>query len=127
MKKDFLLSFLPISITNIRSKMEKKIFKILINFRKNQPSVSQPKAADILGELFDSDSEQNISLHSARTPITAFFNRSSLRSKSFETSSFEVEGENILTYKKVFTNFSCRFLNHNHFFQLDLIIPIHYI
>jgi len=61
--------------------------------RKNQPSVSQPKAADILGELFDSDSEQNISLHSARTPITAFFNRSSLRSKSFETSSFEVEGD----------------------------------
>lgn len=43
---------------------------------------NERKAADILGDLFDSDSEQNISLHSARTPITAYFDRN--RSKTIE-------------------------------------------
>ena len=63
---------------------------ILLIFCRTAQEKSQPKASDILGEFFDSDSEQDISLHSARTPITAFFNKS--RTKSFLTSDFEDEG-----------------------------------
>ena len=40
-----------------------------------EKSKHQTTASAIRTELFDSDSEQDISLHSARTPITAFFNR----------------------------------------------------
>ena len=37
-----------------------------------------PAPNNILSELFDSDSENDISLHSARTPIASYFgNRSS--------------------------------------------------
>ncbi len=43
--------------------------------RKKAKQANGNKASDILNELFDSDSEQNISLMSARTPITAFFKR----------------------------------------------------
>ena len=50
----------------------------------NLPNDHQPKASDILGELFDSDSEQNISLHSAKTPITAFINRNRLNTEDDE-------------------------------------------
>ena len=37
---------------------------------------------NILSELFDSDSENDISLHSARTPIASYFGNRSLRSSS---------------------------------------------
>ena len=48
--------------------------------KKFKESSNQRVAAkDILEELFDSDSENNISLNSARTPITAFFNRTKLQ------------------------------------------------
>lgn len=52
---------------------EDNLFK---SSKKKAPKKNETqKASDIIGELFDSDSEQNISLNSARTPITAFFKR----------------------------------------------------
>ena len=42
-----------------------------------QPVKQGPK--DILEDLFDSDSENDLSLHSARTPIGRFFERSDSR------------------------------------------------
>ena len=45
------------------------------NKQKAEKSKHQTTASAIRTELFDSDSEQDISLMSSRTPITAFFNR----------------------------------------------------
>ena len=45
-----------------------------MNFKIIQIVKQGPK--DILADLFDSDSENDLSLHSARTPIGRFFDRS---------------------------------------------------
>ena len=50
----------------------KKVFKGL-NFLMFQERKQGPK--DIVADLFDSDSENDLSLHSARTPIGRYFER----------------------------------------------------
>ena len=39
---------------------------------------------DILEDLFDSDSENDLSLHSARTPIGRFFDRSEVKTPAID-------------------------------------------
>ena len=81
------------------------LFKPNLNSKKGATSKSKkdkdeiisqqpPRASDILGELFDSDSEQNISLHSSRTPITAFLNRMKSQNDDEEVSEKDDQKEN---------------------------------
>jgi len=46
----------------------------------SKPSLLKPSTKTLLTEDSDSDSEQDISLHSARTPMTSYFGKNALRS-----------------------------------------------
>jgi len=46
----------------------------------SKPSLMKPSTKTLLAEDSDSDSEQDISLHSARTPVTSYFGKNGLRS-----------------------------------------------
>ena len=53
------------------------LFKAKKTTKKTAKKDTGKRASDILAEIFhDSDSEQNLSLHSAKTPILAFIDRS---------------------------------------------------
>ena len=61
-------------LKNYNTNHEDTLFKT--TFKTSKKSIGKNTSA-IIHELFQSDSEQDISLHSARTPITAFYNRNS--------------------------------------------------
>jgi len=46
----------------------------------SKPSLMKPSTKTLLAEDSDSDSEHDISLHSARTPVTSYFGKNGLRS-----------------------------------------------
>ena len=62
--------------------------------RKSLPG-KKANASAIANELFETDSEKDISLHSARTPITAFFNNRNQTKDDFDKCLDDENEENI--------------------------------
>ena len=83
-----------------QQKYSAKVFYYQFNFAKCKYSIFSPLwpymthcitfqevkqgPQDILEDLFDSDSENDLSLHSARTPIGRFFDRSEVKTPAID-------------------------------------------
>lgn len=77
------------SLFSSRSRHNRSRWIFQVEKRKDTKRVS--KAADIVKDLFDSDSENNFSIHSARTPIGSYMNLASRDTTRASRSEIDVE------------------------------------